>query len=279
MTTSTTSSTEGAREHARAQADTRVETMPIVPAAAAFDWPPGVADQSKLWAETVAGGNYTTLFIKRGAIVELTDVYGDACAHLALYNATQTDERLNVADTVKVQWQAYLGAGQVLLSDRGRALASILLDTSGKHDTFAGMSHKAQNEAKYGDGEAFGPSPAGRELMILAAAKAGLEPRDIPPTVSLFKGYFVQPNGALVPTGSAGAYASVWLKAELPLVLLIANSAHPLDVRHEYVCTPLKIRVWQPSEDSHQNFPAIPFGIEAERALANTRAYASLKGI
>ncbi|MEN9714582.1 MAG: hypothetical protein RJA35_49 [Actinomycetota bacterium] len=279
MSESTTSSTEGARLHAREQVHNRVETMPIIPASAAFDWPSGVSDNQKLWAETVEGGNYTTLFVKRGAIIELTDVYGDACAHLALYNATQTDERLNVADTVKVQWQAYLGPGQLLLSDRGRALASILLDTSGKHDTFAGMSHKEQNEAKYGDGDAFGPSPAGRELMILAAAKAGLEPRDIPPTVSLFKGFYVQPNGGLVSTGSAGAYASVWLRAEMPIILLIANAAHPLDIRNEYVCTPLKIRIWEPSPESHQNFPAVPFDVEAERALANTRSYLALKGI
>ena len=34
----------------------------------------------------------------------------------------RTAERLNVADTVKVQWQAYLGPGAVLLSDMGRAL-------------------------------------------------------------------------------------------------------------------------------------------------------------
>ena len=274
-----TSSTEGAREHARAQGFNRVETMPLIPAAEASDWPSGVGDSQKLWAETVAGGNYTTLFVKRGAIIELCDVYGDACAHVAMYNSTQTDERLNVADTVKVQWQAYLGAGQALLSDRGRALASILLDTSGKHDTFAGLSHKEQNELKYGDGEAFGPSPAGRELMILAAAKAGLEPRDIPPTVSFFKGYFVRGDGTLAPTGSAGAFATVWLKAELPLVLLIANAAHPLDNRLEYNCSPLKIRIWEPRPDSHQNFPAIPFGLETLRAQANTAAYVNLKGL
>lgn len=276
---SSTSNTEDARTHAREQVYNRVETMPTIPASASFDWPQAVGDNQKLWAETVAGGNYTMLRIKLGAIVELTDLYGDACAHISLYNAQQTDERLNVADTVKVQWQAYPTAGQALLSDRGRALASILLDTSGKHDTFTGLSTKAQNEAQFGSGDAFGPSPAARELMLLAAAKAGLGPRDVPQTVSLFKGCYVLPDGSLQAQGSSGAYATVWLKAELPLILLLANANHPLDARSTYSVTPLRVRVWDPYPDSHQNYPAQPFDVETLRALDNSKAYTALAGL
>lgn len=275
---SSTSNTEDARSHAREQVYNRVETMPIIPASASFDWPQAVGDSQKLWAETVAGGNYTVLRIKRGAIIELTDLYGDACAHIALYNALLTDERLNIADTVKVQWQAYPTAGQALLSDRGRALASILLDTSGKHDTFTGLTTKAQNESQFGNGDAFGPSPAARELMLLAAAKAGLEPRDIPQTISLFKGCYVLPDGSLQAQGSSGSYATVWLKAELPLILLLSNANHPLDTRSTYSVTPIRVRVWEPNPDSHQNFPALPFDVETLRALENSKTYNALAG-
>jgi uncharacterized protein YcgI (DUF1989 family) len=34
-----------------------------------------------------------------------------------------------VADTIKVQWNGYLGKGKLLLSDMGRVLMSILQDT------------------------------------------------------------------------------------------------------------------------------------------------------
>ena len=44
---------------------------------------------------------------------------------------TRSWERLNVADTVKVPWQAYLGAGHPLLSDQGRVLATVVADTLG----------------------------------------------------------------------------------------------------------------------------------------------------
>jgi urea carboxylase-associated protein 2 len=275
--TQSTSSTEGAQAHARSMDGTVVETMATIPASAAGEWPAEAQTAKKLWAETVAGGNYTALSVARGALIELTDIYGDANAHIVAYNATDTSERLNVADTVKVQWQAYLGEGQLLLSDRGRALATIVKDTSGKHDTFAGVSTLEGNRERYGDGTAYCATPAGRELLVLAAAKVGLEPRDIPPTVGLFKGYFVQPDGSLVATGDASAGAKVVLRTELPLVLLIANAPHPLDAREGYHSTPLQIRIW---DGSHKEAsPEIELGLEAKRALANTQAYVALKGI
>ena len=41
-------------------------------------------------------------------MLRLADLDGDACVHVIVHNAAPTGERLNVADTVKVQWQAYL---------------------------------------------------------------------------------------------------------------------------------------------------------------------------
>ncbi|MFD5818531.1 DUF1989 domain-containing protein, partial [Streptomyces sp. NPDC127038] len=118
-----TATTHGAREHARAQQGTRAEAMPVVPAADWQDPPPGAGPL--VWAETVAGGNYTHKVLARGTELRLTDLAGDACAHLLLYVADRPWERLNVADTVKVQWNAYLGEGRLLLSDQGRVLASV----------------------------------------------------------------------------------------------------------------------------------------------------------
>ena len=64
-----------------------------------------------LWDDVIAPGGDSSRVLPRGAVVRLTDLEGDACANVLVYNAAQPMERLNVADTVKVQWQAYLGAG------------------------------------------------------------------------------------------------------------------------------------------------------------------------
>lgn len=256
-----------------------VETMPVVPARRWGDVPPGVDRDALSWAETVAGGSYTSKVLARGTGIRLTDAGGDACAHVLLYNADQNWERLNVADTIKVPWQAYISAGHPLLSDQGRVLATLIADhAEGAHDALCGCSAKATNESRYGDGSAHGPSPAGRELLAIAAAKHGLTPRDLAPSVSFFKRVEVERDGRLIYAGSFGPGGYVELRAELPLVVLIANAPHPLDPRSSYVCTPLEVLAWRgaPTSSTDPLWSSTP---ELERAFLNTADYALARGL
>jgi urea carboxylase-associated protein 2 len=273
-----TATTLGARDHARAQGGGWAEAMPTLPASAWPAPPEGVDPDALTWAETVAGGGYTTKVISPGTTVRLRDVDGEACAHLLLFNADQTWERLNVADTVKVLWQAYLGAGHLLLSDQGRVLASIVADTSGQHDALCGTSSRLRNEERYGDGSPHGPAPAGRELQLLGAAKHGLSGRDVGPGVSFFKGVRAAPDGELAWTGAAAAGSTVLLRAELPLVVVIANVPHPLDPRPQYTCSTLEVLAWSgpPTAATDPLRTASP---EAERAFLNTDDYLKARGI
>ena len=156
--------------------------------------------------------------LARGTRLRLRDVHGTGCAHVLLWRADAPWERLNVADTVKVPWQAYLGVGHPLLSDQGRVLATVVADTSGHHDALCGTTTLAGNTAKYGAGEPESASPAGRELLALAAFKQGLGRRDLAPSLSFFHGVRVGADGALESTGSAGAGAYVDLLVHLPVV-------------------------------------------------------------
>ena len=174
-----------------------------------------------------------------------------------------------MADTVKVQWQAYLGAGSLLLSDQGRVLASIIEDSSACHDALCGTSTRVRNEARYGGGGPESPSPAGRELFLLAMAKHGLSSRDLPPSLSLFKGISVAADGGLTYHPGAGAGAHVTLRAELPLVMSIVNVPHVLDPRPAYTVTPLRVTAWRgrPTQEGDDLWSATP---EGERAFLNT---------
>jgi urea carboxylase-associated protein 2 len=273
-----TSTTQSAREHARAQAGAAVEAMPVLPASAWPNPPVGVPPADLVWAETVAGGGYTSKVVAAGTTVRLTDLHGEACAHLLLYNADATWERLNVADTVKVPWQAYIGTGHPLLSDQGRVLATIVADGSGHHDALCGTTTRAANGARYGDGSPEGPSPAGRELFLLGAAKQGLGPRDIPPSLSFFQGVRVDVDGGLNFIGSPGPGAMVELRAELPLVVLLANVPHPLDPRPAYTSTALEVLAWrgEPTRPLEGLWSSTP---EMERAFLNTADYRDARGI
>lgn len=267
-----------ARADARAQGSQVADAMPYLPASSTPFPPPGVDPSTLTWAETVAGGNYTHKIIARGTRVLLEDVTGEACAHILVYNALEPWERLNVADTVKIPWQAYLGAGHPLLSGDGRVLATIVADGSQHHDALCGTSTAKSNQARYGSSAPQGPSPSGHELFTLAAAKHGLTPRDLPPSVSFFKGVRVGPDGAISFTGSAGPGTSVELLAELPLIILIANVPHPVDPRPNYNSGPLRVNAWKslPTAPGDPHWDATP---EAMRYYLNTSDYAAARGI
>ncbi len=238
-----------ARAHARAQAGSSAVAGPTVPATAAVGLPEGVRADDVLWDETIACGSYASRVLPRGTIVRLHDVTGDACAALLVHHARNTAERLNVADTVKVQWQAYLGPGALLLSDMGRVLATIVSDTGGRHDALCGCLNRRSATAKYGDGAISGPTPNTRDLLVLAGAKCGLTRRDIAPNLNLFKGVVVEGDGALRFDGAPAAPSHVELRAELPLVLLVANAPHPLDPRADYAGGVLRVTAWRPAPD------------------------------
>jgi urea carboxylase-associated protein 2 len=273
-----TDTVQAARADARAQGGKVADAMPYLPASSTPYPPPGVEPGELTWAETVAGGNYTHKVVARGTRVRLEDVTGEACAHVLLYNALEPWERLNVADTIKIPWQAYLTAGHPLLSGDGRVLATITSDDSVRHDALCGASTAAANQVKYGDSAPQGPSPSGRELFTLAAAKHGLAPRDLPPSVSFFKGVRVEPDGSLKFTGGAGPGKSVELLAELPLVILIANVPHPVDPRPAYTCGPLRVHAWRsaPTAPGDPRWGATP---EARRAYLNTVGYLAARGL
>ncbi|MEQ4568073.1 urea amidolyase associated protein UAAP1 [Paenarthrobacter sp. CAP02] len=246
-----TATTAGARAHAREQHGRTAKTMRHVPAASA---PAQLLDAAPdgvvpTWAESLAFGRYTTMALARGTRVKLTDVGGDACVHTLLYRSGALHERLNVADTVKVPWQAYPAAGHPLLSDAGRLMATIVSDTSTRHDALTGATTLAGNTAKYGAGSPHSASPAARELLTLGALKNGLGVRDVAQSISFFKGIKVDPSGTITFIGSSGPRAAVELLLHMDAVLVLANTAHPLDPRDAFSGTAVDITAWQAPQD------------------------------
>lgn len=261
-----------ARDHARGMAGTVVEAMPILPPTA-IDLPVEAHADDLLWEETIAAGGYATRRLARGSRLRLIDLKGDACASLLVFNADQPAERLNVADTVKVQWNAYLGAGKLLLSDMGRVLMTITQDEASLHDTFCGASSAATNAAKYGEGTNSGPYPSARDRFLLGVAKHGLQRRDVHPCVNLFKGTRIESDGTITPqVGPFAPGREVVLRAEMDVIVVVANCPHVLDPRAEWTVTALRATAWRgpvtPVEDPIRN--ATPEGL---RAFQNVEDY------
>jgi urea carboxylase-associated protein 2 len=255
-----------ARDHARSQAGAN-EAGPGV---TTFDLPDDV-DGDLLWTEVIEPGDYASRRLPRGSVLRVEDTDGDACVQLLIHNAAQPAERLNVADTVKVQWQAYLAEGALLLSDMGRVLMTIVGDTSARHDCLCGASTRAANTARYGDGGVGAGTPNGRDLLALGIAKFGLSRRDVGPSVNLFKSVHVDGAGALHLDGGARPGTRVALRAELDVLVTLSNTPHPLDDRPEYASTPVRCVALRPAHVAQDS--ASRSTPERRRAFANTADY------
>ncbi|MET0183130.1 MAG: urea amidolyase associated protein UAAP1 [Caulobacterales bacterium] len=268
---SETGDPKSAQAHARAMAGTVVESMPILPAARAPV--EGVAPADMLWAETIGPGGYASKQLARGARLRIEDVGGDANISMLVFNAERPVERLNVADTLKVQWNAYLGPGSLLLSDMGRPLFSILEDSAGTHDAFCGPSTRASNTRAYGEGDNYGPHPNARDRFLIALGKYGLGRKDVHPCINFFKGVTVAADGAIaVQAGPFAPGRTITLRADMDVIVVLANCPHVRDPRKEYAVTPARVSAWRGSV-AEADDPIRNAAPERQRAFLNVDDY------
>lgn len=191
--------------------------------------------------EKLPGGAYWHGVVKRGKTLRIQDLEGSTGVAIVCYNADNPIERLNVADTAKIQFNAFLGKGKVLYSDMGRILFSITEDTSGYHDLICGCSNAASNANKYGEGD-FNNS---RNNFLKALGKRGLTRKDLMPNLNLFSRVMVSPDGDLSYAGESEQPGSfIDLRAEMNVLAIVSNCPHVLHPSTEYQPKPIQLTIW-----------------------------------
>lgn len=192
--------------------------------------------------ETLPGGAYWHGVIKRGNTLRVTDLEGSQGVSMICYNADNPIERLNVADTAKIQFNAFLKKGMVIYSDMGRVLFSITEDTSAYHDLFGGCSNAASNTAKYGEGEFWKNS---RDHFLKALSRYGLGKKDIMPNINLFTRVAIEPDGKMVfVEGCEQPGSFIDLRAEMNVLVILSNCPHVLHPSKVYEPKPVQVTVW-----------------------------------
>ncbi|MEH2161137.1 MAG: urea amidolyase associated protein UAAP1 [Nostoc sp.] len=194
--------------------------------------------------EKLPGGAYWDYVIKRGNTLRVTDLEGFQGVSMICYNADNSIERLNVADTAKIQFNAFLKKGMVIYSDMGRILFSITEDTYGYHDLICGCSNAASNIAKYGESD-YNNS---RNNFLKALGKRGLTKKDLMPNLNLFSRVAVHPNGDLeYVAGDEKPGSFIDLRAEMNVLVIISNCPHVLHPDTAYKPKPIQLTVWKSS--------------------------------
>ena len=92
---------------------------------------PDLPEDKVLFSERVPGGGHWSYRLPRGTTLRIVALDAGANLSLVLYSAQEKLERYNMPDSLKAQHTAHYTKGNVLMSDMGRALASITADTLG----------------------------------------------------------------------------------------------------------------------------------------------------
>ncbi len=225
---------------------------------------PDIPAGQALHHETIPGGWYWTALVPRGQTLRVVNTAGSSSVSVLLWNAHEASERFNAADTAKVQWTVRVGAGHLLLSDMGRVLASVTADSCGRHDLLTGGSTRASNARRYGhDGHR-----NTRDNFLLAAAKHGLDRRDIPPCLTLFADVGPDAAGRFAWRGASPAGGTVDLRAEMDLLVALSNCPHPLDPAPATVPQPVEAVIWDAGPVAADD-PCRTAGPEAHRVFEN----------
>jgi uncharacterized protein len=224
-----------------------------------------IAPDAVIHREEVPAGWYATISLRRGEALRIVDDSGRSSVSLIGWRKEETSERINCADTAKVQWSAAISKGRVILSDMGRVLLSLVEDTSGAHDLLVGGSTPASTYAAFG-----ATTRNTQENFLAAAAKIGRDIRDIPPCVTFFAPVSLDDAGRFLWNPARKQPGDfVDLRAEMNLIVVASNCAHPLDPARLAATGPVTLirhRAPPPGADDHCR-TASP---EAARAFAFT---------
>jgi urea carboxylase-associated protein 2 len=234
-------------------------------------------EERTLFREDLVGGGTWSHVLKRHSVLRLVDLEGSANVSALFYNADERLERYSMPDTLKAQYTAYLTRGRVLMSDMGRVLCSIVGDTCGWHDTLCGHSDAALVARRHGR-KRYQEARNGfyrnaHDNFLVELGKWGLGKQDIVPNLNFFSKVVTDAAGDFsFVSGHSLPGATVDLRAEMNVLVVITAVAHPLDPSVEYQARPASISVLRGSAPG-PNDECRHSRAEATRAFENTERY------
>ncbi|HSA53946.1 MAG TPA: urea amidolyase associated protein UAAP1 [Yinghuangia sp.] len=234
----------------------------------------GQAAHGLPYAHDIAAGSAWTVRLGRHRALRLTCLDDGANAAVLMFAASDPLERLNLPDTLKAQMSACVRPPLVLMSDMGRALASMTGSSLDWHDAITGHSTDAQVRARFGASDYAADRNAWRRSaragLLDELWKHGLGKRDLHATLNLFTK--VVPAGdergslAYVP-GHARAGDWVELRAEQDVLVMLSTAPHPMDPNPAWAPARLRADVSSVPEPGPRD-PSRVFRPESGRALA-----------
>lgn len=215
--------------------------------------------------------------IKRGQTIQLKALDDNASLSAMFYNSSNVAERFNSADTVKVQWNAFLGKEKVLLSEMGRVLFAITEDTSdGLFDILGGISNARIVKENF-EGDATyescrnGYFKSDRENFLIELGKYGMGKKDMIPALNIFRKVDVKEGSKLELNPRCAKKGDlIELTAHMDVLLVLSNTPHSMD-KGVYNPGDVEITIFDSVDFKDEDYAS--FSDEAKRGFQNTNRY------
>ncbi len=221
--------------------------------------------------------------IGKGKYIRFKALGDNANLSVLMYNMRDTSERYNMPDSLKAQYTSHLTKGNVLMSDNGRVLASIVDDSLGWHDSISGHTTRLMTDEKYGktsyqvQGNDF--YRCGEENFKIELIRNNMSKRDIVPCVNFFSKVYVEEDGSMhYEENHCKKGDFVTLRTEMDILFIASNTPNPLNPSETYPSVPVTMEVYDaPTVDL--NDYCVNFRQENYRAFQNTWDYYNLLGL
>ena len=175
-------------------------------------------------SEVIPGGEPYDLELKKGQVLRIVDLEGQQGVDFLCFNKKNTEERYNLAHSIKKAATLNLTKGNVLYSDAARAMLTIIEDTCGHNDTIAGCCTEQTNWLFYGKNES---KTSCRANFLSIMKKYGLGRRDLVGNLNFFCIVPVAPDLSIPELTFADAPSKagdfIDLRAEMDLICFISN--------------------------------------------------------
>jgi urea carboxylase-associated protein 1 len=160
--------------------------------------------------------------VRKGQTLRIVDVEGNQAVDFLLYALADDAERYSAQDTIAAQGHIFLKTGSVLLSNEGRAMATVTGTNVAYHDTIGGACSCESNTLRYGHHTK--SQHACVENFLQANARHGRGKRDMVSNINWFMNVPVEADGTLgIVDGISSPGLYVDIRAEMDLVAVVSN--------------------------------------------------------
>ncbi len=195
------------------------------------------------YRQVIPPGRAWSGLVRRGETLRIVDLVGEQAVDALIYASSDTSERYDAQLTLLTQASTAVTLGTRLYSNRGRALAAVVADTLGAHDTLVGCCSAEANVVRFGEPARHLHSC--RDNFLAELARHGMSKRDIVPNLNFFMPVPVEEDGRLAIIDGAdepGHYVDIL--AAMDLLCVLSNCPQINNPCNGFDPTPIEVMIF-----------------------------------